>query len=199
MAKTPTTKKCYQDHLPLVVVPGKPSVVGGSCLVLQGPAFDVRVGLDAGMAPTHQRLPWVPGHEVYFPIDNMRAPTDPAEFGRMITWLLEQIRAGARVHVGCIGGHGRTGMVLAALVAKAKTGVPSSDPIGYARARYCKKAVETDEQIEFLVRHYGALSVKPWIVPAAKKKRVVFDPESPCEFFGGLDEDDRSLFDLSGD
>lgn len=198
MTKTVAAKKCYQDHPPLVVVPGKPPVVGGSCLALQGPAFDVRVGLDAAMTPTHQRLPWVPGHEVYYPIDNMRAPTDPAEFGRMIVWLLSMIRTGARVHVGCIGGHGRTGLVLAALVARADVGVPSSDPIGYARARYCKKAVETKEQIEFLVRHYGAQPVKPWLV-LATKQRVVFDHESPCKFFDGLDESDLALFDLDED
>ena len=63
-----------------------------------------------------------------------------------------------RVHVGCIGGHGRTGLVLSALVAQ-MTGMP--DPISYVRKHYCTKAVESTEQVTFLTKHFGAAKVEP--------------------------------------
>jgi hypothetical protein len=85
------------------------------------------------------------------------------EFKKLIAWLDEQLSSGLKVHVGCVGGHGRTGTVLSALVAaRIARGVEiavDGDVIGYVRTNYCKKAVETAAQVEFLVQHYGVKSV----------------------------------------
>ncbi len=64
--------------------------------------------------------------------------------------LLERARAGQRVEIGCIGGHGRTGTALATLAVL--TGCPSIGAVAWARANYCPQAVETAEQEAFVAR-----------------------------------------------
>lgn len=56
------------------------------------------------------------------------------------------ILKGEPVYVGCMGGIGRTGLLLA-LLAKA-WGIP--DPVAYVRANYIPHAVETQEQKNFV-------------------------------------------------
>jgi hypothetical protein len=65
---------------------------------------------------------------------------------------------GKSIHVGCIGGHGRTGTVLTAIMAEL---TEKTDAIQWVRAHYCKKAVESEEQVDFLVKHYGVTTAKP--------------------------------------
>lgn len=66
------------------------------------------------------------------------------------TWIksLEIVRStvegGQRVLVFCAGGHGRTGLFLASLLALMEPGV--NDPVREIRRRYCEKAVETMDQ-----------------------------------------------------
>lgn len=60
--------------------------------------------------------------------------------------LVPFLCAGKRVLVFCMGGHGRTGTVLAAL--KAMLEPDTEDPIADVREAYCQKAVETDLQAE---------------------------------------------------
>jgi protein-tyrosine phosphatase len=66
-------------------------------------------------------------------------------------WLREQaavvtaaLDRGERVLVLCLGGHGRTGTFLAALIALAEPG--TTDPVAAVRERHCGRAVETPEQ-----------------------------------------------------
>jgi hypothetical protein len=63
---------------------------------------------------------------------------------------------GKTVHVGCVGGHGRTGIVISAIVAEL-TG--KKDAIQWVRKHYCKKAVESKAQVQFLMKHYGVTEV----------------------------------------
>lgn len=51
---------------------------------------------------------------------------------------------GERVEIGCIGGHGRTGTILACMAVLA--GYEPNDAIALARTKYCTKAVETSGQ-----------------------------------------------------
>ena len=60
----------------------------------------------------------------------------------MIASLLE---SGKRVLMYCVGSHGRTGSMLAMLIAHLEPEV--EDPIAEARARHCKDAVETYSQV----------------------------------------------------
>ena len=77
---------------------------------------------------------------------------------QLITWTVDQLHAGHKVHAGCIGGHGRTGLFLAALYAH-MTG--EADAIAHVRKHYCEKAVETKKQVDFLVKHFGVKEADP--------------------------------------
>jgi len=64
--------------------------------------------------------------------------------------LLARARAGQRVEVGCIGGHGRTGTAVACLAVL--TGCPAGEAVAWVREHYCPRAVETPEQEAFVSR-----------------------------------------------
>jgi protein-tyrosine phosphatase len=57
---------------------------------------------------------------------------------------------GQRVEVACGGGVGRTGTVVASLAVLA--GVPAGDAVGWARANYHRRAVETPWQRRWISR-----------------------------------------------
>jgi hypothetical protein len=143
---------CYENHKPLMIG-GKP-VYGGSCGHPMLTNADIYVGLDSSMKRSHH-YPWNDPSDVlsiYFPLRDGAAPDDPVEFDKMIKWLAMQLAANKLIHIGCIGGHGRTGTVLAALV-KEVDGI--EDAITYVRENYCKKAVESSTQVAFLHKQYG--------------------------------------------
>lgn len=148
-------KKCYETHPALPV--GEFKVYGGSCGHPIVKDADVYVGLDLGMAKSVKSYPWEHGDSFLFYIADMHAPTDPAQFKKLIEWLAVQLAASKKVHVGCLGGHGRTGTVLSALVSYMTGEV---DAITYVRKHYCIKAVESAEQVDFLVKHFGVKKVQ---------------------------------------
>jgi hypothetical protein len=145
--------RCYESHKPLKL--GSGLLYGGSASSPVPKDADVYVSLQSGSASGRSADPWEEAGgpvEVFFWISDMRAPNDPKRFKKMITWLCTQLHAGLKVHVGCIGGHGRTGTVFTAIIAE-MTG--EKDAIQYVRKYYCKRAVESREQIAFLMKHYG--------------------------------------------
>jgi protein-tyrosine phosphatase len=148
---------CYQSHKPMPI--GNHFVYGGSCINPKITDADIYVGLDGGMIEHLESYPWYEDRQAFkFEITNMRVPDDAMEFHNLISYLHEALLDDAKIHIGCIGGHGRTGLVLAALV-KVATGNPKA--IQYVRKRYCPKAVETDEQIKWLGKHFKIHPAKP--------------------------------------
>lgn len=144
------SERCYHKHPPLKI--GEHLIYGGSCSSPVVQDADVYVGFDSGIRRSAMAYPWTKGTEFLYRIQDMHAPDDPASFLQLIAYLAEQLQAGKRVHIGCVGGHGRTGTVLAALVTH-MTG--EKDSISYVRRHYCKKAVESAEQVRFLSKHFG--------------------------------------------
>lgn len=146
-------KRCYEDHPQLSLLNG--TIIGGSCSNPMVKDADVYVGLDYGMTYRASRYPWRDNQggpiEFLFRVTDMSAPSDPNEFKLMVDWIGGQLEAGKRVHIGCIGGHGRTGTLIAALVAKF---CKEEDAIAWVREHYCKKAVESKAQIDFLKKYY---------------------------------------------
>jgi hypothetical protein len=142
---------CYHKH-PALKLPGTDLVIyGGSC---NSPAMkdaDVYVGFDHGMQISQRHWPWKKGTEVLFEVQDMGIPKQPEEFRKLVGWVKKQVDAGLKVHCGCIGGHGRTGTFLAALVSE----YGEKDAINYVRKNYCDRAVESSQQVKFLQEQYG--------------------------------------------
>lgn len=89
--------------------------------------------------------PW-PHDKVDWP--DFDVPMDREALRNALLNLLERSKRGATVELGCLGGHGRTGTALACLAVLA--GTPAEDAVAWVRANYCPRAVETDEQEEFV-------------------------------------------------
>lgn len=133
------------------------AVAVGDHTVLVGAGTDIRVedlrDVDVVVSlatSVHQkvedatRLGW-PGVCVYAPMrdyDCWDAPVLRAWAERALGW----VRAGHRVLVCCMGGHGRTGTLAAAMIALAEP--DCADPIATVRARGCGRLVECAKQAE---------------------------------------------------
>lgn len=69
----------------------------------------------------------------------------------VVIWAIEQAFESAKtinVEVGCVGGHGRTGTVLACMATLA--GVKPGNAVKWVRKHYCEHAVESDDQAWFV-------------------------------------------------
>jgi len=186
-------ERCFHKHPPLPIEGhDKVLVYGGNCSNPVVTDADIYVGLDYGMATHRQRFPWVEGDAIHYKIEDRYPPDDAKEFLELIEYLADQANGGAKIHIGCIGGHGRTGIVLAAMVALM---TDEDDPISYVRKHYCKKAVETPAQVKFLVKHFGCVTVegsKPAYSGKAKAapkvvsmhKQVIRPQKSPNYLWG---------------
>lgn len=64
--------------------------------------------------------------------------------------LMRLARDDFRVEIGCIGGHGRTGTMLAIMVMMDEPGLTHEQAIQYVRHHYCSQAIETVEQEKWL-------------------------------------------------
>lgn len=148
--------KCYEEHKPMPLG-GDKFILGGCCVDHNHLEADVYVGLDDIMLGETSLYPWTDKEAVLFPIPDMKTPTDFEQFDNLIDWIQDKVEEGKTVHVGCLGGHGRTGMVLSALVFK-MMGI--EDAISYVRENYCEEAVETLGQTQWLNDHYGIKKVK---------------------------------------
>ena len=147
---------CCHSH-PALPLPGTDHVMfGGSCSAPIVKDADIYIGFDPSMKRTGRAYPWNKGEEILFRVTDMGVPDNHAEYAKMVFWVGEQITIGRKVHAGCIGGHGRTGMFLAAVV----SAFGEKDAINYVRTHYCKRAVESDAQVEFLGKHFGILPAK---------------------------------------
>jgi protein-tyrosine phosphatase len=86
---------------------------------------------------------WIDWPDFLLPRDSRRA----VEMIRDLHW---RALDGQRVEIGCGGGVGRTGTVVASLAVLA--GVPAGDAVGWARANYHHRAVETPWQRRWITR-----------------------------------------------
>jgi hypothetical protein len=75
-------------------------------------------------------------------------PEHPEVAARQITAAFARAREGELVEVGCLGGSGRTGTVLACMAVLA--GIPPTEAVAWVRATYRADAVETSEQEEWV-------------------------------------------------
>ncbi|MGH9173170.1 MAG: protein-tyrosine phosphatase family protein, partial [Vicinamibacterales bacterium] len=71
-------------------------------------------------------------------------PAQPEVAARQIENAFARARRGEQVEVGCLGGLGRTGTVLACMAVLA--GVPTANAVAWVRAHYRPEAIETAAQ-----------------------------------------------------
>lgn len=76
-------------------------------------------------------------------------PSAPIEAARQIRDAFLRAKAGEIVEVGCLGGRGRTGTVLACMAVLA--GVSPPEAVTWVRSNYDAAAVETLEQEEWVL------------------------------------------------
>ena len=92
--------------------------------------------LDASWKPT-----W-PAELVTWP--DLGLPDEPEVAARQMAAAFGRAQDGELVEVGCLGGSGRTGTVLACMAVLA--GVPGDEAVAWVRGAYRAQAVETPEQ-----------------------------------------------------
>ncbi|MGK5112716.1 protein-tyrosine phosphatase family protein [Geodermatophilus sp. CPCC 205506] len=109
---------------------------------LSAPATPVDFALVLGTGP----LPAWPARRVRWP--DFWVPLDSADTLDALGEALRRARGGERVEVTCRGGVGRTGTALAALAVL--DGLPAEDAVGWVRAAYHPRAVETPWQRRWL-------------------------------------------------
>jgi hypothetical protein len=138
-AKTHHTLHVHEDD---VVLPDGTTIVAVShtASYTRGRTPDFGLFLDGRWSP-----PW-PHDHVAWP--DFGLPDDVGRFREQLSGLLSRAREGARVELGCLGGHGRTGTALAC--AAILSGYDASTAVAWVRAVYCDRAVETAEQERFV-------------------------------------------------
>ena len=154
------TSYVHCDHTPYKMLEGKEggkewSVWGGTKTPCLGEMnkFDILINCSQNTVYRQHDVPyeWFKKYvhknvEVNLDWPDRGIPGLPAGF-----WLemRDQIaRQGARVLCFCIGGHGRTGTAMAALMIA--SGYGKTEAVELIRAQYCKQAVESKEQMEYL-------------------------------------------------
>lgn len=153
-------ERCFHKHKPLkiTVVDKDYFIYGGSCSDPVVKDADIYVGFERGMRESTQSYPWSSGSSFMFPIVDGNVPTSVDDTKMLLKYLADNLALGKKIHIGCIGGHGRSGLILAALVTY-MTG--NTNSIEYVRTNYCEKAVETDTQINWLHKHWGIEKATP--------------------------------------
>lgn len=100
------------------------------------PSRDFGLYLDARWAPTWdaELIDW----------PDFGLPGDPGRAATQIEDAFGRAKTGERVEIGCVGGLGRTGTVLACMAILA--GVPAVEAVRWVRTHYDPRAVETADQ-----------------------------------------------------
>lgn len=195
---SPTYVRCYTTHKPMKLPKSNVEIYGGSCSSPMVNDADIYIGFERGMSLTKRSYPWNKGHEIQFYVPDMGIPADAVEYKKLVQWTKRRLDAGDKVHAGCIGGHGRTGMFLAALVSL----YGEADAIKYVRKHYCKKAVESQAQVDFLGTVFGVKPAEPTkgnLGYASKKNYAVYDNEDEgARGSSSAREATRAFFPLTG-
>jgi hypothetical protein len=100
------------------------------------PAPDFGLYLDSSWAA------WWPSVSLDWP--DFGVPSDAVVADTEIRAAFSRAQLGQRVEVACVGGHGRTGTVLACMAVLA--GVPAAEAVEWVRAQYCGRAVQEPAQ-----------------------------------------------------
>jgi protein-tyrosine phosphatase len=102
---------------------------------------------DFGLYMDESWQPKWPAEVIEWP--DLGVPSDPVQAVAQIRNAFIRASSGERVEVGCLGGRGRTGTVLACMAVLA--GVPAPEAVTWVRSNYDAAAIETREQEEWVL------------------------------------------------
>lgn len=97
---------------------------------------------------------------LYLTIEDFNAPTRVTKEFWVALWEDLKAQAPCKVLILCQGGHGRTGLVVTCLMMAAKFEVGDINPLQWLRDNYCKKAVESQVQLEYVGEMWNIAYVK---------------------------------------
>lgn len=97
-------------------------------------------------------VPWAQGQlmtkGIYMDWPDMGGHKSLEHVVEVVDYMLEEIEKGVQFEIGCWGGHGRTGTLLACVLVR--QGLPPPYAVRMVRESYCAKAIESSEQMEFI-------------------------------------------------
>ena len=139
----PSRSACWKSHPRLAM--GGGVVVGGAA---RHPPPDADVYVQLETAPTPP-LPHdgTPPRVANFKIPNYGVPPMGPTIN-LAEVLGRYLSEGFTIHVGCVGGHGRTGLLIACLRHLVEPG--RGDQVEWVRENYCRRAVEGRRQEDFV-------------------------------------------------
>jgi hypothetical protein len=99
------------------------------------------------IVPLTNFVPYRPGVRYQImPIEMRDMGGVPHGWDAIVQNLAQEVKGGAKAHIMCDAGQGRTGTVIGSLIAVTESTRDTPDPIAAVRERYCPKAVETMAQ-----------------------------------------------------
>ena len=100
-------------------------------------------------------VPWAEPpitHSVVIDWPDRGKPHKDVPIRDIVAWMLDSISKGVRIETACMGGHGRTGTMLALLLTA--QGVTPPDAIERVRKEHCDEAIEGNKQVEYVADFY---------------------------------------------
>lgn len=136
--------------MPLPMSGGVEMVVVGGPYRNKPPGF-YGVNLQAEIAP--------PEFAVRLPIQDFSTPRYPEDVLKTIRMMIEAAFQGEPIWLGCMGGMGRTGLMMSILV----KALGIENPVEYVRSNYYEHAVETKPQYDYVMK-FDVSSVQGMII-----------------------------------
>jgi hypothetical protein len=180
---TPTVyiEKCRHYHKPIKIVKG-PTIY---CSSRREHKVDVP---DFGLYADYSWRPLCRAEFINWP--DMREPANEQLAADAIIDAYNRAVDGQRVEIGCIGGHGRTGTILACMATIA--GMTPVKAISFVRKKYCDEAIESEQQ-EWYIKWFDCYihGGEPGPKPEYKSAKVgkpghvngpcIFDKDPKCD------------------
>lgn len=91
---------------------------------------------------------------------------------------------GSRIIVSCMGSHGRTGTMMACLILTANPSISVENTIKFVRKHHCYKAIESDDQIDYL-RLFRPKEDSKWFDTAASDSFPLLPRGGHISYYGG--------------
>ena len=105
---------------------------------------------------------------------DFNVPSEALPMVDIVQWMLQQMEQGKRLETACMGGHGRTGTMLALLLVA--QGMPPGSAIARVRKYHCKKGIENEKQGRYVAEFYKLVhGNEDW--KKTKSQRQLFNKE----------------------